>query len=260
MLQFYILSDNRALSGFEFEHGLSILIKYKGKTILFDTGTSNLFLQNSEKLRIDIEKADTVVLSHGHFDHGNGLEYLNNKTLICHPGCFIKRYRKADNKYIGLSMQRREIKSKFNLITSKKPYQISNEIIFLGEVPRLNNFEAQSTTFNKEFLVEDFVMDDSGLAIKTGKGLVVVSGCAHAGICNMVEYAKIITGIKQVYAVIGGFHLKFMNKQTKSTIDYFKKEKIQKLFPMHCTSDLVISEIVKEFKNQEVKAGMLVNV
>jgi len=88
-----VLSEGRVLDGFESEHGLSFLIEVDQKMILFDTGASDLFRQNSAKLGIDLEKVDRIVLSHGNWDHGNGLEHMAGKRLICYPGCFDKRFR-----------------------------------------------------------------------------------------------------------------------------------------------------------------------
>jgi 7,8-dihydropterin-6-yl-methyl-4-(beta-D-ribofuranosyl)aminobenzene 5'-phosphate synthase len=81
---------------------------------------------------IDMARIDFIVLSHGHFDHGNGLSCLNSGKLICHPGCFIKRYRKIDFSYIGLRKSKQEIAEKFDLITSSSPYSITENILFLG--------------------------------------------------------------------------------------------------------------------------------
>ena len=92
-----VLTENTAGAYFFAEHGLSYFIEYDNKKILFDTGASDVFLKNAEKLKIDINSADCIVLSHGHWDHGNGLKYLQNKPLICHPTVFFKRYRKAEN-------------------------------------------------------------------------------------------------------------------------------------------------------------------
>ncbi len=255
MFKIFILSDNRSLEGFEAEHGLSFYIQHDKTNFLFDTGASGLFHRNAVKLGIDINKVKTIVLSHGHFDHGDGLEHLSNKTLICHPGCFIKRYRASDHLYIGLSMSEEKIRDNFNLVTSKAPYPITDKITFLGEIPRINDFEAKTTTFIKEDGTEDSVIDDSGLVIETEKGLVVISGCAHAGICNIVEYAKKVTGIIKVYMVIGGFHLKTMDKQAQKTIDYLKKEKIKKVYPAHCTYEPVYSVIHEQFNNRKIQTG-----
>ena len=84
-----VLTENAAGGDLAAEHGLSYFIETRSGAVLLDTGHSNMFLKNAAKLDVDLEKTGTVVLSHGHWDHGNGLEYLRRKRLICHPGAFI---------------------------------------------------------------------------------------------------------------------------------------------------------------------------
>ena len=124
-----VLSENIAGSKFLAEHGLSYLIECNGERIMFDTGSSDVFIKNAELLGIDIEKdIEKIVLSHGHWDHGDGLRFLANKTLITHPGSFKKRFGKSSQTFIGLALSREEIISKFNLVESKKPFEISKNI------------------------------------------------------------------------------------------------------------------------------------
>ena len=96
-----VLCDNMAGGKFQAEHGISYLIEYENESVLFDTGHSDVYLKNAAALGINLqEQVNAIVLSHGHWDHGNGLQYIYNKTLITHPSAFIKRYRKTDNSYI----------------------------------------------------------------------------------------------------------------------------------------------------------------
>lgn len=186
-----VLTENVAGGKFLAEHGSSYLIEHGGKTILFDTGHSNVFLKNSILIGYNLqESTDVIVLSHGHWDHGDGLQHISDKTLITHPNSFTKRYRKGGRQNIGLALSIAEIKNKFNLIESVKPYYITNDIIFLGEIPRLNNFESQKTSFTDEQGNDDFVPDDSALAIIQHNELIIITGCSHSGICNITEYAK----------------------------------------------------------------------
>ena len=255
-----VLTENVAGGNFTAEHGLSYLIECDNNKILLDTGHSDVFLKNAELLDINLDEVETIVLSHGHWDHGNGLKYLKNKKLICHPNSFIKRYRKGGTENIGLDLTHNELENKFDLIKSKKPYLISDKIIFLGEIPRLNSFEAKATTFVDENQNDDFVIDDSALAIIVENELVVVSGCSHSGICNIVEYAKSVSGITKVKAVFGGFHLKKIDTQTKETIKYFKKNGIKEIHPSHCTELPALAAFYNEFKIKQVKTGMVFNL
>jgi len=250
-----VLSEMKALEGLTPEHGLSFLVEADGQQILFDTGASDVFLRNAEKIGIDLENVTTVVLSHGHFDHGDGLQYLGRKKLVCHPGCFVKRYRKQGAGNLGLALNRREVEERFTLVTSTEPYQVTEHLIFMGEVPRKNDFEARETPYRLATGADDFIPDDSGLICITGKGLVVVSGCAHSGICNMVEYAVELTGIKKVDAVIGGFHLKQMDEKTRRTIEFLMEKGVNRVLPSHCTMDPALEGFYRAFGRNEVKAG-----
>ena len=257
-LKITILTENVAGGEFLAEHGLSYLIDIDGEQILFDTGHSDVFLKNAEQLEIDIKKnVKTVVLSHGHWDHGDGLRYIENKTLITHPTSFIKRFRKTDKSSVGLSLNRNEIKNRFNLVESKTPFEISKNLYFLGEIPLQNDFEAQTTTFIDEAGNPDFMPDDSALAAIINNELIVITGCSHSGICNITEYAKKVSGISKVKAVIGGFHLKHQNLQTQKTVDYFKSNNVEKLFPSHCTELPALTAFYDSFKIEQVKTGMV---
>lgn len=141
-------------------------------------------------MKVSLTNIDMVILSYGHFDHGNGLSFLSGGSLVCHPGCFVKRYRQRDHNYIGLKNSRDELSRIFKLNTSTAPFNITYKIVFLGEIPRLTDFESQSTSFVFEDGSPDFVMDDSALTLIIPEGLFVVTGCGHAGIVNTLQHAK----------------------------------------------------------------------
>ena len=250
-----VLSEAQALKGFDSEHGLSFFLDVDGKKILFDTGASGIFRNNALKLGIDLNEVDAIVLSHGHWDHGNGLQHISGKTLICHPACFQKRYRKAGGENIGLVLSKKEIEKRFQLQTSAEPFQITEHLWFLGEIPRLINFERRETNYILEDGSPDLIPDDSGLACLTDRGLVVISGCAHSGICNMTEHAKEISGVNRVVNVIGGFHLRSLNDQTRNTVRWFRDAGISGVQASHCTMDEALEHFIREFKSSSVKAG-----
>jgi len=251
-----ILTENVAGGKFLAEHGLSYLIEIDGEKILFDTGHSDVFLKNAKMLGIDIEnEVKTVILSHGHWDHGDGLRFIENKKLITHPASFSKRFGKSDHRPVGLSLSKEEIQKKFNLTETINHYQISTNLFFLGEIPRLNDFESQTTSFEFENGDDDFIPDDSALVAVVKNELVVITGCSHSGICNICEQAKKVTGISKIRAVIGGFHLTHQNRQTLETVVYFKKNKVKKLYPSHCTELPALAVFYEEFKIEQGKTG-----
>ena len=255
-----ILTENCAGSGFLAEHGLSYLIEHEDEKVLFDVGSTDVFLKNAKALGIDIQNdVNTVVLSHGHWDHGNGLQYLDDKTLITHPGSFMKRYRNKDHSMLGLKLNKEEIEQKFNVILSDTPYYISDLIIFLGQIPRHNHFEAKTTNFSDEKGQPDFVDDDSAIVFIQNKELVIVTGCSHSGVCNIIDYACKVTGIDKVKSVIGGFHLKQNDFQTQQTIKFLKKKDINNIYPSHCTQFPALVAFYEIFKIEQLKTGMVLN-
>jgi len=258
-MKVYVLTDNHANRKFSAEWGLSLFIEVSDKKILFDYGDTDLYIQNARKLGIDLFNADYYVLSHGHWDHGNGLRFLPaNKKLICHPDCFIKRYRGV--KYLGLPYTFEEANERFVLDLHSEPSEFSQNVIFLGSIPRIVEFESKGTDQIKEDGSVDLVEDDSGIVIKTLKGLIVISGCAHAGICNTIEHAIKITGINKVYAVLGGFHLKGNDEVTEKTIEYLKKFDIKFLSTSHCTEFPALVQFSNDFGCIPFESGQVIEL
>ncbi len=251
--------DSRYLA----EHGLSILIE-DDKKVLFDVGQSDVFLRNAEKLQVDLSDIDYIVLSHGHFDHTDGLKFLGDErkfNVIAHPLCFNKKY--YEDTYIGAPFSLEEMEKRFDLITSRQPFKISDNMFFLGEIPRKNDFEGKTpvgyvTEGPKQ--KEDHVPDDSAIAIKTPKGLVIVTGCSHSGVCNIVEYAKKVTDEDKLYALIGGFHLLGNDKQLEGTIAFLKKQAAKYIYPCHCIDIPALSRFYQTLNATKVCSGERVDL
>ncbi|PLX03830.1 MAG: MBL fold metallo-hydrolase [Marinilabiliales bacterium] len=249
-----VLCDNVAGKYLQAEHGVSYLIE-EDIELLFDTGSSDLFLRNAEKLDIDINEIELVVLSHGHYDHGNGLRYLDNKRLVCHPEVFTSRFNKRDLRYLGLNIGREEAEQKFDIQYSREPLQLSEKIYFLGEIPRKDNSSGSTSDFTDSKGLVDIVPDDSAIAVVTKNGLVVVTGCGHAGICNTLEHAKNVTGISKIHAILGGFHLKCRDSNTMQVIEYLKNENVKRVYPSHCVSFEAMIEFYNAFDISVMKTG-----
>ncbi|MBN1447389.1 MAG: MBL fold metallo-hydrolase [Bacteroidetes bacterium] len=256
-MRIFVLTDNAAGGEYTAEHGLSYLIQTRSGQILFDTGHSDVFLKNASIMGVEINSVGTVVLSHGHWDHGNGLRFLSHKRLICHPAAFIRRYRRNGSENIGLVIDADELRRRFDVVTTETPFPVNEEMTFLGEIPRENDFESQSTGFVDGDGNDDFVPDDSALAVVEDGKLIVVSGCSHAGICNIVEYARQVTGLRQVTAVFGGFHLNGADHQTAETIAYFQANGIAQVYPSHCTQLPALAAFHLAFGTEQVKTGMI---
>ena len=256
-LKLTVLNDNIAGRWCRAEHGLSFLIEADRK-ILFDTSSSDLIGYNARILNIDLRQIGTIVLSHGHDDHTGGLMLFEGQKLICHPDTFLKRTRKSDHTELGIKWIEDEIRTKFDLHISREPIRLSEQIFFLGEIPRLTEFESKKTAFQKADGTDDFVLDDSGLAVITNRGLIVISGCAHSGICNMTAHAIKVTGIEKVHAVIGGFHLHNDDKTAQMTIEWMKAMNVEQVIPSHCSGFSAQAAIYKNYPFLPVKSGNII--
>ncbi|NIA12243.1 MAG: MBL fold metallo-hydrolase, partial [Nitrospiraceae bacterium] len=209
-----ILVDNYVTKRrFITEHGFSMLIENKEDRILFDTGQGFALMHNIEVQNIDSKSIRKVVLSHGHDDHTGGLESFNNKNsdfkLFAHPDIIYPKFKVTDGikRNIGIKMDLKKLDIKF----SSKPIEISRDIIFSGEIPKINRWELEETAYYREKaggFERDPFSDDISLYVKLDKGLLVLTGCAHSGIINIIEYGMKITGERKLYGIIGGMHLK----------------------------------------------------
>lgn len=255
-LKVYVLTDNVASSVCKAEHGLSFLVVFDNQ-VLFDTGQTNLFLENARILEAPIHDTNYLILSHGHYDHGNGLKFIDAMKLICHPDVFNRRFSGKEHKYVGLDVDEAELSKRFAIHKSKEPVWISDKMVYLGEIPRKMNFEKNTTTFYLDGKMPDPILDDTGMAIIMSQGLFVISGCAHSGICNIIEHARFVTGISKVFGVMGGFHLMLNNNQTQKTIEYIKELQVEVVMPSHCTALPALTEFYQTFGGEQVKAGTL---
>jgi len=251
------------------EHGLSLLVTvFQGDdkhTVLFDTGYTKVgVLYNMAQLGINIEEIEAIVLSHGHMDHTGTLYGVLDKIphkvpLVVHPGIF--RYPRYTRRPDGAKSiwPRTLVKNELNeknvdIIESKTPvFLVDDMIMVTGEVERTTSFEkGMPNTIMEENgeLVQDPIVDDQAIVMKLkGKGLVVVSGCAHSGIINTLMFAQKATGEQKIHAVLGGFHLSgpFFEKFHDPTVEAIKKFDPEVLMPMHCTGLKAIQRFQKEF-------------
>ena len=250
------------------EEGLSIYVEIDSNKFLIDAGITDAYLTNAKLLNIDLDSIEKMVLSHGHWDHGNGFKYLSqtkNKTIILHPDCFLDRYSsRRDMEYAGINQKLDEMTKKYNIIQTVNSYEIFDNVWYLGQIDRNNDFEGKKFPTVLENNEIDYLNDDSGVAIKTQRGIIVISSCAHSGICNTIEYAKKITGENKVLAVIGGFHLNEIDELLEKTIEYFKENIIDNIYVGHCTSDEVLNEFEKKLKDtcniEKLYSGKIIEI
>jgi 7,8-dihydropterin-6-yl-methyl-4-(beta-D-ribofuranosyl)aminobenzene 5'-phosphate synthase len=190
------------------------------------------------------------VLSHGHYDHADGLEYIKNKTIFCHPDCFLKRYSKDTGEFKGMAMSKEKLSENNQLILSTESCALQPGSFFLTGIPRHFEFEAKDFPTVLEDGSVDKLFDDGGLAISTAKGVVVITGCAHSGICNTVEYAKSVCDNDEIYAVVGGFHLRQVDENFDRVVTYLKGLGVQHLLTGHCTCDEACEIMARQMHNE----------
>jgi 7,8-dihydropterin-6-yl-methyl-4-(beta-D-ribofuranosyl)aminobenzene 5'-phosphate synthase len=236
------------------EHGFSCLVRVvagkKEHTVLLDTGLSrDCMAWNARQLGVDLHAVEAVVLSHGHFDHTGGLFAVfcgagRQVPLVVHPDAFLRRRMNGPKGIaelprldaVGLK------KAGADILQREGPSTLAaGHLLVTGEVERKTSFEKGMPgmeMFTDGAWVPDPIRDDQAIVIHVkDRGLVVVSGCAHAGIVNTVEYAKKITGTGHVHAVLGGFHLTgpAFAKVVSPTVDAVKTIDPEYVVPMHCT-------------------------
>jgi 7,8-dihydropterin-6-yl-methyl-4-(beta-D-ribofuranosyl)aminobenzene 5'-phosphate synthase len=252
------------------EHGLSYLLKVYAGTeehlVLFDAAVSaTCFFHNVDLLHIDLSRIESMVLSHGHFDHfGALIEFLNRATqgisLILHPDAFLQRrviipgIRKVDFPTLDETVVK---KTGVTLHKIKESSTLaSNLILVLGEVERVTDFEKgfpwAEAKVDNEWLMDPFY-DDQGVVVKVkDRGLVVIGGCSHAGIINTVKYAQKVAQTNKVHAVLGGFHLTgpIFDPIIGLTIEEMKRIRPDLITPLHCTGWKAITQFAQEMPEQ----------
>jgi 7,8-dihydropterin-6-yl-methyl-4-(beta-D-ribofuranosyl)aminobenzene 5'-phosphate synthase len=266
------LKDGEIRASILAEHGFSALAKTTTSggthTLLFDFGFSeNGAAQNAATLGVDMTEVEAVALSHGHSDHTGGMEKLtaligkSDIPFAVHPSAFKSpRYIKLGEEFkLNFPKLTREMvrQAGLSVVESEKPYPLlDNTILFLGEIPHATDFEKgwplpHCQKDGKE--VWDAIEDDTSIVMNLkDKGLVIVSGCAHAGIVNTVRHAMAVTGIDKVHAVMGGFHLSgpFFESIIDRTTEEIKKIHPAFIIPTHCTGRKAIMAMEKQMPDQ----------
>lgn len=254
------------------EHGLCFYIEDEGQKILFDTGYSDVFIKNAISLGINLLDLDYIVLSHGHYDHTGGLAHylafymsaleqkqkVKKPTIVTHPDTFLEKYEEGFGE-IGCMLTEEKLNKCFEVITTDEPYQLTDNLTFLGEVPRFNDFEAKEPLFkvlrNGKY-EDDYVIEDSAMVYTSNKGLSIITGCSHSGICNIVEYSQKLFKTTNIESIIGGFHLINTPKEKMAKIvNYSKAQDIKTLYPCHCTDFSARVELDKKLNVKETGVG-----
>jgi len=241
-----LVENTTPLPGFQGEYGFAALVAVDEKKILFDTGSADALMKNAAAGGIDLSQINDLVISHGHFDHTGAvipfLQTARNKRVYAHAGIFIPRYVVLGEykRAIGVPFPSQEISSNdAEFIITNEFTEICSGVFVTGEIPRNTNYEDVGGHFYVavgERMVPDVIYDDMSMVINHPEGLIVISGCAHAGIINTINYARRKTGQKKVRAYIGGTHLAGATEERLTrTIAALKELDVEQVIACHCT-------------------------
>jgi 7,8-dihydropterin-6-yl-methyl-4-(beta-D-ribofuranosyl)aminobenzene 5'-phosphate synthase len=271
-IEIKIIVDNEAKEGLRAEHGFALWLEIDGQKVLFDTGQNDALLYNAEKLGVDLENADDLVLSHGHYDHTGGLADVlarNHKVNVyCHAAAFLPRYSILDGIAKPVKMTTRAMSSIGNLPENRmnwvtKSAKLSDTVAISGEIPRKTDFESAggSFYFDLDGKRADAVSDDMALWVNSKEGLIICIGCCHAGIINTINYIKQVSGIHKIHTLIGGLHLVNANEQRLAkTIEFLKQEGIKRIIACHCTGEVAHQLLQKHLQAEKGFAGMTIEM
>jgi 7,8-dihydropterin-6-yl-methyl-4-(beta-D-ribofuranosyl)aminobenzene 5'-phosphate synthase len=240
-----ILSDNEVAvprpKGLQAEWGFAAAVG----DVLFDTGQTGVAANNAH--RLGVGPFETIVLSHGHYDHTKGLTAFVDeaKTVYVHPAAFPPKYR--DEEFIGMPYTRKWLESHATVVAHEDPVEVVDGIHALGEIPReypdMRMGETVDADGNR---VADPIRDDQALAVETDDGLGLVLGCGHAGVRNTVAYAERALDLP-VHTVVGGTHLRAADPTELDDIVDWLTDHVERVAPTHCTGDLAERKLEAAF-------------
>lgn len=270
-MRLIVLVDNNTLIDRYYigEPGVSYLLEEGETKILFDVGYSDVFIRNALKMKLPLGEIDYLALSHGHNDHSWGMSHFvqwlseqegaKTPTLVAHPLAFNSKRLEAVGE-IGTLLGSEVLERRFSMLLSRQPVWLTERCVFLGEIPRRNEFENQTPIGSMELeggRVDDFCLDDSALVYKGDDGLVIVTGCSHAGICNIVSQAKAVCNENRIQDIIGGLHLQDCAVQTlDKTCEFLRQAGLKTLHAAHCTDLAAKIRLAQDFTIGEVGVGL----
>ncbi len=267
-IQITVLMDNRARAGLLAEHGLSLWIEADGMKLLLDTGQSGAFARNAESLGIRLEDADAIILSHGHYDHTGGLAELLPKMkapiIYLHPAALQARFsiREGVAKPNGLTAATSAALEDLPVPGChwvRQPVRLSDRIGLTGPIPRETRFEDTGGPFflDAQGTQPDPIDDDMALWIETENGLVVCTGCCHAGLVNTLRWVQEQRPGLPFLSVIGGLHLAAASEdRMRRTTAALRAMDIRQLVPLHCTGEAAVAQLHEALGERVVTTGM----
>ena len=244
------------------EHGFSAFIETDRGDYLFDTGGGRSIVANSLTLDKDLRTARRIFLSHGHYDHTGGLSEVlklrGNVDVHAHPHVFLDRTAvlrengKETKRFIGIPYKKRYLESLgANFILNTDFMEVEKGVFLTGEVPRKTPFEKPDPRLFRDIngkTEPDVFLDDQSLIMESEKGLILVLGCAHSGVINIIHHVINKTGKQKFYAILGGTHLDFLiPEQLEESIKSLKKIDVERIGVSHCTGMRAACRLLQEF-------------
>lgn len=253
--------------GLKAEHGLAFHIQFGRHRVLFDTGQSDLLLQNACLLGLDLRQLDAIVLSHGHNDHCGGLKAAWSLSPACglylHPAATMAKFSanaEGTTRFIGMPDNTQEVvRASASAVWTRGLTEVVPGLFATGEIPRQTDYEDVGGRFFLDAAGQqrDPLMDDQALFFESGEGLVVLLGCAHAGVVNTLMHIERLTGGKRIHAVLGGMHLlNASSERLQKTIAALAERDIRLLAPMHCTGWPATPALWNHFGGRCVSGGV----
>ena len=279
------------------EHGFSALLEIsyvhenttRSNKFLFDTGVSkDGIVYNSDVLGVNLRDIETIVLSHGHFDHISGLISILRRLkksveIIVHSDAFLRRWlvypngNKARMDFLNEGeinqaggIIRKVDKISFlprneNMLSNKRTDHPNNRVMISGEIPRVTKFEKGFSLQYKEkdnendLIPDPLVCDDQALIMNVrNKGLIILTGCGHAGIINTIKFAKKVTGIEKIHCVIGGFHLSGQDYEDSIPLTLAELSRVDPhyIVPCHCTGWKATNKIIDMMPEKFIQSSV----
>lgn len=245
------------------EHGFSCLLRIEEGSWLFDTGNGETLLGNLDALEIDANQINGIILSHGHYDHSGGLlpllQKIGPRPVYSHSQVFGERFWQGqhEERDISLPYTRAELESAGAIFHRLDHFaELAPGLYYSGSIPRLEPLEKGDphlvvrSAEGGEWAADEFI-DDAAIAVTTNKGLVILLGCAHAGLINTVEHFRKALGQPRIHAIIGGTHLgPASDDQYAKTVDYLKGLDFDRLGVSHCTGQIRSAQLYSHFPNK----------
>ena len=262
-LEIVALAENTVRrAGLLGEHGLAFWIKADSRKLLFDTGQGKVLEENARELGIHLEGIEAVALSHGHYDHTGALHMALRRSrrakVYLHPAALHAKYSRQEvppHRSIGIPRpDKLAVQSGGrDVVWTAQPSEIVPGVWVTGEIPRMTDYEDVGGPFytDRTCTQPDPLADDQALYVESANGIVVLLGCAHAGVVNTLEYVSGITGRKRIHAVLGGMHLlRGSRRRVEATGDALERFKVRVIAPGHCTGAAAVAHLWNRFPSQ----------